>query len=97
MNQCQNNATSCFNTYQMQDLIYIESMFVICQFDAPFLVCENGRVAGWKSDPESALADLAPAADTDRDRFVTLLHLPWQVILKLLDLTMNANDNVWNK
>jgi hypothetical protein len=33
MNQCQNNATSCFNTYQMQDLIYIESMFVICPFD----------------------------------------------------------------
>jgi len=33
MNQCQNNATSCFNTYQMQDLIYIELMFVICSFD----------------------------------------------------------------
>jgi len=33
MNQCQNNATSCFNTYQMQDLIYIESMLVICPFD----------------------------------------------------------------
>jgi hypothetical protein len=32
-NQCQNNATSCFNTFQMQDLIYIESMFVICPFD----------------------------------------------------------------
>jgi hypothetical protein len=33
MNQCQNNATSCFNTYQMQDLIYIESMLIICPFD----------------------------------------------------------------
>jgi hypothetical protein len=33
MNQCQNNATSCFNTYQMQDLIYIESMLVIFPFD----------------------------------------------------------------
>jgi len=33
MSQCQNNGTSCFNTYQMQDFIYIESMFVICPFD----------------------------------------------------------------
>jgi hypothetical protein len=33
LNRHQNNATSCFNTYQMQDLIYIESMLVICPFD----------------------------------------------------------------
>jgi hypothetical protein len=33
MNQCQDNVISCFNTYQMQDLIYIESMLVICSFD----------------------------------------------------------------
>jgi hypothetical protein len=33
MNQCQNNAISCFNTYQMQNLIYIESMLVIWSFD----------------------------------------------------------------
>jgi hypothetical protein len=25
--------TCCFNTYQMQDLIYIETMLVICPFD----------------------------------------------------------------
>jgi hypothetical protein len=33
MNQCQNNGASCFDTYQMQDLIYIESMLVTCSFD----------------------------------------------------------------
>jgi len=33
MNQCQNNAINCLNIYQMQDLIYIESMFVICPID----------------------------------------------------------------
>jgi len=33
MNQCQNNTISYFNIYQMQDLIYIESMLVIFPFN----------------------------------------------------------------
>jgi hypothetical protein len=32
-NQCQNNDTSCLNTYEMQDLIYMESMLIICPVD----------------------------------------------------------------
>jgi hypothetical protein len=33
MSECENNVTIHLNNYEMQDLIYIESMVVICPLD----------------------------------------------------------------